>query len=118
MRDARGSLTSTWMRLVGRVGVFFFFFLDEDGAERERDVVQAESRRPEKRDGAGRRGMSESDSESESSYCEWDEEGVPFVRRNSVKYFVRVVTIFFYFKNHIYKVSYINYCIGHLSANI
>ena len=24
----------------------------------------------------------------------------------------------FYFKNHIYKVSYINYCIGHLSANI
>ena len=81
------------MRLVQRVGVFFFFFLDEDGAERERDVVHVESQRPEKRDRAGRRGRSKSESELESSYFEWDEEGEPFVRRNSVKYCVKVVTI-------------------------
>ena len=61
--------------------------------ERERDVVRAESWRPEKRDGAGWRGRSESESESESSYCEREEEGTSFVRRNSVKYCVRVVTI-------------------------
>ena len=75
-----------------RVGVGFFF-LDEVGAEQDRDVVLAESRRLENQDEAGRRGRLESESESESSYRELEEYGLPFESFNSDKYCVRVVTI-------------------------
>ena len=93
-RDARGSWISTWIWLTRRVGgFFFFFFLDEDGDDLVRDVVLAEPWRPENRNAEGPEGASESESESESSYLEWEENLGPLGRCNSDKYWLIVLTM-------------------------
>ena len=70
MIEAQGSLRSITRRITRRVGGdFFFFFLDEVGVERDRDLVCGDPRRRENWDGA-----ESSESESEATYRDAEEE--------------------------------------------
>ena len=66
---------------------------DEDGDDQVRDVVLEEPQRPENQDTGGLEGTSESESELESSYFEWEETLGPLGRCNSDKYWLILLTM-------------------------